>query len=286
MKKLVMSMMALSLVFTGCGDDDDGDVNVDFTGESKVYQLGERDIDGVSGTATFRELEDGTTEVTLDLDGDLEDGEDYAAHIHAGSAFPGMGAIVVTFTPVDGTTGESVTIVSELFGDDDDDDNDETITYDQLLNYNGYINVHKFDDLSVLAAQGDIGSNELTGNFKVYELDEKDEPGISGTATFEERAGGSSLVTLNIQNTIDGATHPAHIHAGNANPGGGAIIFSFEPVDGTTGISRTNLSALNDDTDLSYSDVFDLDAYINVHLGPGDDLSTIVAQGNIGSNED
>jgi len=41
---------------------------------------------------------------------------------------------------------------------------------------------------------------------------------------------------------------------------------------------------LDDETPFSYQDVLEVDGYINVHLS-ADDLATLVAQSNIGSNE-
>jgi hypothetical protein len=56
-----------------------------------------------------------------------------------------------------------------------------------------------------------------------------------------------------------------------------------EPVDGTTGISKTQVSALVGGAAITYTQLLTRNAYINVHLNDAG-LSTIVAQGNIGSN--
>jgi hypothetical protein len=85
-----------------------------------------------------------------------------------------------------------------------------------------------------------------------------------------------------LSGTPDGGEHPAHIHFNSAAEGGG-IAFTFNPVNGTTGMSRTNVSSLNDGTAFTYSNIADFDGYINVHLS-ADDLGTIVAQGDIGQN--
>jgi len=51
------------------------------------------------------------------------------------------------------------------------------ITFDELLNYNGYLNVHQSEtNLGTLIAQGDIGQNELTGVNKVYTLNPVSDP--------------------------------------------------------------------------------------------------------------
>ena len=85
-----------------------------------------------------------------------------------------------------------------------------------------------------------------------------------------------------LSNTPANGSHPAHIHANTAAEGGG-ILFSFNPVDGDTGMSMTNVAAYDNGGALTYTDLAGLDAYVNVHLS-ATQLSTIVAQGNIGSN--
>ncbi len=246
----------------------------DLTGESKVYQLGEVAVPGISGTATFSERVNGEALAVLALDNTPQGGS-HPAHIHMNTAAEG-GAIAYTFTPVDGDTGMSASNLAQL-------DDGTTFGYAQVLDYDGYINVHfSADDLATLVAQGDIGQNELTGESITYELAEVDVPGISGTATFSERVNGEALAVLELMNTPDGGSHPAHIHMNSAAEGG-AIAYTFVPVDGTTGRSASNLAQLDDGTAFGYESVLTYNGYINVHLS-ADDLATLVAQGNIGSN--
>ncbi len=247
----------------------------ELTGVSKTYDLDERAVDGISGTAVFYERINGEALAELSLVNTPEGGS-HPAHIHANTAAEG-GGIIFSFNPVDGTTGMSKTNVSAL-------DDETAFLYEDVLTVDGYINVHlASDQLSTIVAQGDIGQNELTGESRIYELNERAVDGISGTATFYERISGEALAELALSNTPEGGSHPAHIHANTAAEGGG-IILSFNPVDGTTGMSKTNISALDDGTAFVYEDVLTVDGYINVHLA-SDQLSTIVAQGDIGQNE-
>ncbi|MCQ6468237.1 hypothetical protein NPN14_23720, partial [Vibrio parahaemolyticus] len=88
-------------------------------------------------------------------------GASHPAHIHLNTAAEG-GDIALTLNAVDGTTGKSTTVLKAL-------DNGTKITYQELLNFDGYINVHlSTSSLATLVAQGDIGQNELTGVSKVY----------------------------------------------------------------------------------------------------------------------
>ncbi|WP_323832064.1 CHRD domain-containing protein [Algoriphagus sp. D3-2-R+10] len=248
----------------------------ELTGVEKVYELGEKDVDGISGTATFKERMNGEALAILELMNTPEDGM-HPAHIHSNTALQG-GGIVVTFKPVNGATGMSKTNVSML-------DDETMIGYDDILDFDGYINVHlSMENLATIVAQGDIGQNELTGESKSYVLDEKDVPGINGTVTFRERMNGTTLAILEVENTIPDSSHPAHIHANSAEVGGG-IVVTFTPVDGTTGMSMTNVEALDDMTAITYDDLLTYDGYVNVHLSMAQ-LGVIVAQGNIGSNAD
>ncbi|WP_369993914.1 hypothetical protein [Winogradskyella sp.] len=261
-------LLFISLTLTNCSLDDDGG-GVTVTGESKTYTLVSVDDPNIFGTARFIENTNGSAIVELELIGTPSGGL-HPAHIHFNTAAEG-GDIAVTLGTVDGTTGFSSVIVSQL-------DNGTAITYDELLQFDGYINVHlSASDLGTLVAQGDIGENELTGEAKVYELDSVDDPMISGTATFQERVNGEALATLDLENTTDGAMHPAHIHANTAAEGGD-IVFTFNSVNGTTGLSQTNVDTI------TYAEVLTIDGYINVHLSASD-LGTLVAQGDIGQNE-
>ena len=246
----------------------------ELSGSEMMYMLGEKDAPGISGMVHFYKRMNGETLAKLELMNTPENGV-HPAHIHNNSAAEG-GGIAVSFTPVDGTTGMSYTNIAAL-------DDGTAINFEGLMNFDGYINVHlSAENLAVIVAQGDIGQNELTGMSIMYDLGEKDVPGISGIATFYERKSGEALAMLNIMNTPAGGIHPAHIHNNSAAVGGG-IAFSFNPVNGDTGMSMTHVAQLDDGTSFTYDNIESFDGYINVHLSP-DNLATIVAQGNIGSN--
>ncbi|WP_197026360.1 CHRD domain-containing protein [Polaribacter sp. Hel_I_88] len=247
----------------------------DLTGMTKTYDLGEKDVAGISGDVVFSERVNGEALAELMITGTPAGGM-HPAHIHANTAAE-SGAILFTFTPVNGDTGMSVTNVSSF-------DDDSAFGYSDIEGLDAYVNVHlSATQLGTIVAQGDIGQNDLTGDSKVYALAEKDVPTISGTATFFKRVNGTALSILNIQNTLPGAMHPAHIHENDAATGG-PIAFTFNPVNGDTGLSNTQVEKLDDDTEITYDEILTFDGYINVHLSSAQ-LSTIVAQGNIGSNE-
>ena len=280
MKHVVNTVLSWSLALSAvalvsCDGDDDGMLGPVSTGQQVTYDLEERAEDGISGTVSFIEQSDSSTSVVITLTG-TPDGGEHPAHIHMNTAAEG-GDIIISLTPVDGATGISETSVSE-------DDNGTAVTYSDLLDYDGYVNVHlSAAEQGTIVAQGDIGQNALTGETTAYPLDERAVEGISGTITFAERENGEALATIALVGTPDGGEHPAHIHANTAIESG-EIVFAFTPVDGTTGMSMTNVAALEDGTAFGYGNVLEYDGYINVHLS-AEEQGTIVAQGNIGINE-
>lgn len=246
----------------------------ELTGDLKSYELDEVDVPGISGEITFEERVNGEALATISLENTTPGGE-LPAHIHIETAAE-TGGIIFTFNSVDGDTGMSVSNVAEL-------DDGSTFLYADVLDVDGYVNVHlSDDDLDTIVAQSDIGQNELTGESVLYDLMPVDAPEISGTATFEERVNGTTLVTISLDGTVAGGIHPAHIHENDAQTGGD-IIISLNPVDGASGESKSQVTSLDAGTAITYEELLVIDGYINVHSSI-DDLETIIAQGNVGSN--
>ncbi len=262
----------LTAVFIGCNKDDE-DAGPQPTGEEKTFELGAVGSSGVSGTALFEELDDQSVRITLTLTG-TSAGGDHPSHIHANSAAEG-GGIVLDLTNVEGATGISETIVTAL--------NDGTaVTYESLIDFDGYINVHTAsDNLGTLLAQGDIGSNVLTGESEEYPMSAVGSSGVSGSVTFSERVSGETLVVINLTGDPSDSNHPTHIHTGSAASPGGIVIHLSNVKNG---FSRTNVSAFNDGTAVTYDELIAYAGYVNVHNAEGD-LGTLVAQGDIGSNK-
>ena len=262
----------LTTIFVGCNKDDE-DKGPQPTGEEHTYELVAVGTSGVSGTALFQELDDESTKITLTLTG-TSSGGDHPTHIHANSAAEG-GGIVLHLTNVDGATGISETIVTEL-------EDGTAISYESLIAFDGYINIHTApDNLGTLLAQGDIGSNELTGESEEYAMSVVGSSGVSGSVTFSERVSGETLVVINLTGDPTDSNHPTHIHTGSAASPGGIVIHLSNVMNG---FSRTNVSEFSDGTAVTYDELIAYAGYINVHNAEGD-LGTLVAQGDIGSNK-
>ncbi|WP_204335986.1 CHRD domain-containing protein [Leptobacterium flavescens] len=278
-------IMVLSLSLTNCSNDDEEILTEPEpeledtadpvpTGEAGVFQLGSVSNERIYGTATFLENDDNSVTVRLALTNTIE-GVISPAHIHMGTAAEG-GDIVISLESVDGDSGYSTTTFTTL-------DDGTPVTYEEILNFNGYINVHESEEnLATLIAQGDVGQNALTGEFIEYPLNSVDNPAISGVATFAERNNGNTLVTLQLENTIPGVLSPSHIHMNTAAEGGD-IVISLTDVNGDNGLSRTSVRELNDGTPINYEQLLDFNGYINVHEST-ENLANLIGQGDIGQN--
>ncbi|PNQ72412.1 hypothetical protein C1T31_11495 [Hanstruepera neustonica] len=243
-------------------------------GVTKTYALLQFDNSEISGSAKFSQRKNGEALATIQLTNAI-DGEMHPSHIHRNTALE-TGEIALTFNPIDGNTGISYTNINQL-------DDATPFMYENIADFDGYINVHLSETDNSIVSQGDIGRNELTGESVVYDLNEVDVPDISGTASFFRRQNGEALAIIELMNTPVDGMHPGHIHENDAATTG-PIMFTFNDVDGSTGISQTNVIQLDDGTPFGYDDVLEVNGYINIHLSASD-LNTLVAQGNIGVND-
>ncbi len=103
--------------------------------------------------------------------------------------------------------------------------------------------------------------------------------GVAGTATFWRYGDTQTIVTLELADGATGASvsHPAHIHNGNAEEGGG-IEYYLTPIDGSDdGASSARV------IDVPFDDLTDFNGYINIHESVAN-LGNVVSQGNIGAN--
>tara|TARA_R100000935_G_scaffold22688_1_gene41713 strand:+ start:1419 stop:2606 length:1188 start_codon:yes stop_codon:yes gene_type:complete len=278
--KLFTILFISTLLFVNCSSNDDAmeEIIVDgpsATSNTKTYNLASVSNPNISGTVTVTEFSDSSIQLDLNLQNTANGGE-YPAHVHFNTAAEG-GDIAISLEPVVGNTGKSSTNFAAL-------DNGTAISYSEFLNFDGYVNVHlSAAELGTLVAQGDIGQNELTGDTKSYELGSVAFEDISGDITFSKRKNGEALAVVSLINTTAGAMYPGHIHMNSAAEGGD-IVVTLNPVKGDTGVGKTNIAAFNNGTAFNYEDILVYDGYVNIHLS-AEELGTLIAQGNIGSND-
>jgi hypothetical protein len=258
---LTMMTAAILLVAGGCKKDD-------APAQSTSYPLMVKDVLGVSGTVTF--TESSSTSAIIDIVLVNAPAGSHPANLYMNSAVEN-GAVIVALNPVD-ATGKSSTKVT-------------TMSYERLIAYNGYIKVLSSNaEPDVILAQGDIGGNVMTTTSKSYVLNLVGTFGVSGTALFEKRVNGNTLLTISLTGTIPGESYPATLNLGSiASIGGGPVIKTLSNVNGTSGKSYTNIEKLDSGTDITYENWLVYDGYLNIYQST---IATgnIITQGNIGSN--
>ena len=255
---IVIAVIGL-MTLGGCDKDDKG--------SETSYDLKVQDVLGVTGKATFIETGDA---VIIDLVLYGAPSGIHPAELLTNTVAEG-GAVVLTLNPVD-VTGKSSTKVTSL-------------SYNQLVAYDGFIKVMKSAaEPLVILAQGDIGGNVITETNVTYNLNTIGTYGVSGTARFDERENGNTLVTLSLNGTIAGETYPATINLSSVSTiGGGPVTKTLSSVNGTTGKSYTTIRKLNNDLNITYDNWLVYNGYINVYQ-TSVDFGNIISQGNIGSN--
>jgi hypothetical protein len=261
---LLLTMLTAAILLITVG----GCKKEDSSAQNTAYNLKVKDILGVSGTVTFTETS--STRTTIDIVLTNAPTGTHPANLYMYSAVE-EGAVAIALNPVD-ETGKSSSEVT-------------TLTYSQLINYDGVIKVLKSStELNVILAQGDIGGNVVTTTNKTYALGTLGAYGVSGTALFEKRENGNTLVTVSLTGTITGANYPATINLGSiASVGGGPVVKVLNNVDGTIGKSYTNIRKLDSGLGITYDNWLVYDGYVNIYQVP---LNTgnIICHGNIGSN--
>ncbi|MBU2903124.1 hypothetical protein [Maribacter dokdonensis] len=118
--------------------------------------------------------------------------------------------------------------------------------------------------------------------FTAYTIDSTDPMGsnVYGRIVFWKTDLDQTLVQISLYNTIEGTLHPAVIVDGTVGVGS-TVSISLDDVDGSTGELAANKFFLISDTSF-YDTIGSLDAHVSISLSPDD--STVVAEGNIGSN--
>jgi hypothetical protein len=232
------------------------------------YNLETKDVLGVTGTVTFIETSSTSATIEVQLKG-TPDGA-LISELCMNSAIEG-GEAVVTLNPID-ETGKSSTTISEY-------------TYQELIEYDGFVQVYQSSLFrKTIVAIGDIGGNVLTDTQILYSLKQVENFGVTGTARFQKRMNGNTLVTISLAGTIEGKSYPATINIGSvATVGGGDTKKTLNPIDGSTGKSYTNVRQLDNNVKIEYENWLVYVGYINIYQN-SPDYFNIICQGDIGAN--
>lgn len=235
---------------------------------TSTYPLLVKDVLGVSGSVKFTETSSTSTTIDIVLTG--APSGTHPAQLCMNSAIEG-GSVVINLEPVD-ETGKSSTVTTLK-------------TYSELIEYDGFVKVLKSsNEANIILAQGDIGGNVITTTKKSYTLLSAGSFGVSGTALFEKRLNGNTLLTITLTGTIPNDVYPATINLGSIESvGGGPVVLSLSAVNGNTGKSYTNIRKLNSGINITYDNWLVYDGYINVYQNSVS-YDNIICHGNIGSN--
>jgi len=151
MKTLIYTAALAATLLGACQDRDTAQPS-DLTGNETTYALMAGSDYPVSGTVTFKEKKDGSTQISIALtgtDGNLQ----MPVHLHLGNTATDGADVAAFLTPVASKNGLSETLLTKL--------GDETpITYEQLIALNACIKVHLGEagpDKNTIIAAGDIG---------------------------------------------------------------------------------------------------------------------------------
>lgn len=272
MRKSLLHLLVIVpvLFFVACENDDDTTPPEEVVTQlaSITYDLNSASELDVNGLFTIIKNSNNTTTLVIALSGTINVAE-HPVQLRLNTAAE-AGDVALELEPVSSETGRSSTTT-------------DAFTYEELLDFDGHVNVqYSSYESDGFLVQGDIGQNDLTDTQITYDLLEKDVIDVSGNITFTKRVNGEALAVISLNGTPSGGSHPAHIHSNNAATSG-PVIFTFNAVDGTSGIGKSNVSVLDDGTAFLYNDLLTVDGYINVHLSdsqPG----VLLAQGDIGVN--
>lgn len=136
--------IALGTAMVACEKDDSGTPDL----RSKTYNLSAVGASGVTGTVRITENSDRSFNLELALAASVKDTV-HISHIHSGS-ISNPGPVAIPLASITGTGGAAQAITTNI----------NTITYDSLLNLEGYINVHySAFNIDSLVAQTNIGKN-------------------------------------------------------------------------------------------------------------------------------
>jgi len=221
---LTISAVFLILFASGCKEADI------IPARKTTYNLVVQDFLGVTGTVTF--TEESSTSTTIDIEMNGIPSGIHPAEICRNSAVEG-GTAVIVLNPVD-VLGKSSTSTTSM-------------TYSQLIAYDGFVQIHLSSSApDQIIAIADIGGNVITESNITYPLSTVGTFGITGSALFEKRVNGNTLVTLSMNGLLPDSSYPASINVGSIGTiGGGGIMKTLQNVDGNTGKGYTNIRSLN-----------------------------------------
>ncbi|MDF4201844.1 hypothetical protein PXD56_02685 [Maribacter sp. SA7] len=260
----------ITISISSCNNSDDIDEIIP-TGKTKEYTLLETNISDLTGTIIFSENTNGSTTVLIQVNNTVKD-IDLPVYLRRNTANTG-GGIAIILNNIIGENGNSNTVVSKL-------NNGETISYSELLEFNGYIAIEDNVMTGSLLAYSDLGPNELTGNKKIYNLFAPN-GAINGLITLEERKKGTTSLTIGILQTNENDEFPVTL---NILSESNTLENSkqLNPITGSlNGFSFNELTDINEEV-ITFDKFIQTNSFIEIKQSI--DTENFVASGGIGNH--
>lgn len=142
--------------------------------------------------------------------------------------------------------------------------------------------------LGFYGCQSEGDSSDFTGNEVSMQLIPGTVEGntTTGSLTIRELTNGKAQLEITLNNVLDGAEHPVHLHLGSLDDNGDVATFltTLQEVNGV-GKSITILDKLDNDQELSYANLLAFDGSIKIHFeSSGPMENEILGAVNIGLN--
>lgn len=120
-----------------------------------------------------------------------------------------------------------------------------------------------------------------TGQTKQYSIYNTNFSDLTGFVKFIENTDGSTTISVELDNTVEGINNPVRLRMNTANIGGD-IAVNLNKVKGEDGSSFTTISKLANGENISYHQLIEFDGYIAIE----DNISNIlIAYADLGPNE-
>jgi hypothetical protein len=269
----ISAMLAAMLVLGSCAKEKVENVD----NQREEYTLGTAGDSGLNGTVVFQKEQNGTR-ISISLTG-ADPHKSYPVAIYENTVAE-EGNLSINLGGINGSTGKLDTLLQQL-------DNGVSISFTELVNFNGHIRINESGPEGVLVAQGDIGGNRLTGNSKTYAVDSSGNAAVTGTFILQERKNGNTLASLTLSGTDTIHTYPAFVHEGKAPADSaattGKVTITLGDVDAKTGKLVKNIKQKDDNSAIPFKDLITYDGYVSVEQ-KDQQGGIVVAQGNIGRN--
>lgn len=194
----------------------------------------------VTGTFQLVRQEDGTALGRLSLSG-MKPGRRYFGNISYGSASVLTATSVLADLNETDASGLSTTWLFE-------DYLNHPIRYDSLLVADAMVKVLEVNPAETgykEVLRGDIGSNVLTAETKIFSFEAVNGSGVTGTVTLRARQNGSFLATTTLQGLPAGAFSPVRLLLGSTDqPLEARTITRLNPVNASSGVSTSEVRGL------------------------------------------